>query len=91
MAAIAELDSFILKLKGLMNAGHQACLNVVCNNGKLTVDLKAEIALDTVKIATNLPPKKQIRRPADKRRQERRQAARSDAEEVGVVKEEAEK
>ena len=67
-----------------MNAGHQALLNVECRDGKLSVDLKAEIALDA-------PPKRQIRGPAYKRRQERLQASRSDAEEATTVKEEAEK
>ena len=88
--ATTELDSFVLKLKCLMTAGHQACLNVVCGDRKLVLDLKAEIALDDVNNSFVQPPWRQNRSPAYKRRQERRQAARSVAEEATIVKEESE-
>ena len=76
--AMAELDSFVVKLKLLMNAGHEASLNVVCKDRKMHVDLKAEIAL-----SDDMESKwKPSRSPSYRRRQERRRAARSKAEEA---------
>ena len=61
-----------------MNAGHEASLNVVCKDRKMHVDLKAEIAL-----SDDMESKwKPSRSPSYRRRQERRRAARSKAEEA---------
>ena len=81
--AVAELDSFIVKLKLLMNAGYEASLNVVCKDRKMCIDLKAEIALDDDAQDFGLRNKWQpIRSPSYRRRQERRRAARVKAEEA---------
>ena len=74
MMATAELDSFVLKFKCLINAGHEAFLNVGYNDGKLCVDLKAEIAFNDVQGWSPLSTQKRMRNPSYQRRQERRRA-----------------
>ena len=44
--ATADIDSFVLKLKYLMSHGYHKSLNVEFKEGKLNVNLKAEIALE---------------------------------------------
>ena len=72
--ATAELDSFVVKLKCLMHAGHEASLNATFKDGKLCIDLKAEIALNSLPDGSPQAPWRQIRSPSYKRRQERRRA-----------------
>ena len=79
--AYGEVDSFLLKFKYLWHAGVQASLKIESKDGKANVCLSSEVG----SIPPPFPPQsKKKRNQAYIRRQEKRNAARQEAEKASA-------